>query len=157
MDNILPWTVLFKDKEVVEYFPAFKGSDEERSTQWIKRQQSRYEENKFGLQALIDKKTNQFIGQCGLLMQEVDRETEIEVGYHIFKRFWGQGFAPEAAKLFIDYAFKNNLSNSIISIININNIRSQQVAEKNGLVREKQTNWLDLNVYIYRIKKEDWR
>ena len=90
-------------------------------------------------------------------MQEVDRETEIEVGYHIFKRFWGQGFAPEAAKLFIDYAFKNNLSNSIISIININNIRSQQVAEKNGLVREKQTNWLDLNVYIYRIKKEDWR
>ena len=156
LDDIISWTDFFKDEEAVEYFPAFEGSDEERANHWINRQLTRYQENKYGLQALIDKKTNQFIGQCGLLTQEVDGKTEIEVGYHIFKSFWGQGFAPEAAKLFIDYAFKNDLTDSVISIINIHNIRSQRVAEKNGLVREKQTKWLDLDVFIYRIRKENW-
>ncbi len=156
-NDIILWTDFFKDKEAIQFFPAFADSDEERSKHWIERQLTRYEENRFGLQALIDKDTKKFIGQCGLLTQEVDGKTEIEVGYHIFKKYWGQGFAPEAARLFIEFAFKNNLTESVISIIHVENIKSQRVADKNGLIREKPTNWLDLDVYIYRIKKENWK
>ena len=87
-----------------------------------------------------------------MLTQEVDNIIEIEVGYHIFKKYWGKGFAPEAAKLFIDYAFENDLTNSVISVIDVGNIKSQKVAEKNGLTREKQTKYSDgEDVYIYRI------
>ena len=40
----------------------------------------------------------------------------------------------------------------MISVIDIGNIKSQKVAEKNGLIREKQTKYSDgEDVYIYRI------
>jgi RimJ/RimL family protein N-acetyltransferase len=103
---------------------------------------------------LINKDTNEFVGQCGLLAQEVDGEQKVEVGYHIFKKHWGQGYAPEAAKLFIDYGFKNNQATSIISIINTGNVRSQKVAHKNSLTKIKQTTWSNLDVFIYQIDKK---
>ncbi|MDQ3072321.1 MAG: GNAT family N-acetyltransferase [Bacteroidota bacterium] len=120
----------------------------------ISKQLDRYADQRFGLQAIIDKKSNTFIGQCGLLAQEVDGRSEIEVGYHVFKKYWGQGYAPEAARLFITYAFKNNLADSVISIIDVENIRSQKVAEKNGLKVDKQIKWVNgEDAYIFRIKK----
>ena len=128
------------------------NSFEERATHWVNKQLNRHADNQFGLQVLIDKNTNEFIGQRGLLQQTIDDKTEIEVGYHIFKKYWGQGYAPEAAKLFIDYAFQNKLMDSVTSIIAVNNKKSQRVADKNGLIREKQTTWSGLDVYIYRIK-----
>lgn len=151
------WEAFFKDKEAIEFFPDYTKSDKERAAEWIDRQLTRYDENRYGLQALIDKKTNAFIGQCGLLEQEVDGKKEIEVGYHIFKKYWGQGYAPEAARLFIDYAFLNMLTDTVISIIHSKNLKSQRVADKNGLVKDNQTNWLDLDVFIYRINKENWK
>lgn len=151
------WEDFFKDEKAIEFFPAYTKTDKERSAEWIERQLTRYAENRYGLQALIDKKKNLFIGQCGLLEQEVDGKKEIEVGYHIFKKYWGHGFAPEAARLFINYAFTNNLTDTIISIIHSKNIKSQRVAGKNGLVKDNHTNWLDMDVYIYRINKENWK
>jgi ribosomal-protein-alanine N-acetyltransferase len=148
------WADFFKDKETVKFLPEFGVIPAEyRSKLWIERQLKRYEENKFGLQALIDKKTGQFIGQCGLLAQEIDEKKEIEVGYHLLKKYWGQGYAPEAARLFIAYAFKNKLANSVISIIDVKNFNSQRVAEKNALKRERQLEWCESDVFIYRIDK----
>jgi RimJ/RimL family protein N-acetyltransferase len=154
IDDAKIWSDFFIDKEAIEFLPnpGFNSVDE-RAKHWVDKQLNRYADNLFGLQALIDKKTNQFVGQCGLLKQTVDGQTEVEVGYHIFKKYWGQGYAPEAAKLFIDYAFQNNITSSITSIINIKNIKSQRVADKNGLTREKQTIWSGLDVFIYRINK----
>ncbi|CAN5544418.1 hypothetical protein BH23BAC1_BH23BAC1_35930 [soil metagenome] len=80
----------------------------------------------------------EFIGKCGLLTQEVDGIKEIEVGYHIMKKYRRQGYAPEAAKLFFDYALRNYLTISMISIIDIRNIKSQRVAEKNGLRKKNK-------------------
>lgn len=152
--DTLAWTTFFEDKEAVEFLPNFGlDTENERAQHWINRTLNRYAEGTYGLQALFDKKTNEFIGQCGLLTQTVDDIKELEVGYHMFKKYWGQGYAPEAAKLFIDFAFKNNLADSIISIINTGNLKSQRVADKNGLIKDKQTRWNNLDVFIYRINK----
>ena len=143
---------LFKDPEAVELFPTFgQTTDEERAKHWVEKQLDRYANKRNGLQVLIDKKTNEFIGQWGLLLQEVDGEIEIEVAYHILKKYWGKGYAPEAAGAFIDYAFKNSLTSSVISIIDKRNIKSQRVAEKNGFTREKETKWSSMDVFVYRI------
>ena len=154
-ENDIPtWADFFADQEAVQYMPTYGlTSNMERSKHWIDKQLKRYEENRYGLQALIEKGTGNFIGQCGLLVQEVDGVNEFEVGYHIFKKYWGQGFATEAAKLFIDYVFDNDQTPSVISIIDKRNIRSQRVADKNHLAREKETSWNGLDVYIYRIVK----
>ncbi len=157
-DDIVIWTDFFKDEEAIEFMPTYGlTTNEERATRWIEKQFNRYATNRMGLQALMDKKSNTFIGQAGLLVQEVDGLIELEVGYHVFKKYWGQGYAPEAARLFLNHAFENNLSESVISIIDTRNVNSQRVADKNGLRREKQTTWSDLNVYIYRIDKTNWK
>ena len=151
-DDIKPWTSFFEDKDAIQYFPwVGNDSNEERSQQWIERQLARYKEKRYGLQALINKETKEFVGQCGLITQEVDGKKELEVGYHIFKKYWGNGYAPEAAKAFFDYGFKYKQAPSIISLIDIRNIKSQRVAEKNGLTREKQIRWMDMDVFIYRM------
>ncbi len=123
--------------------------------EWIDKQMWRYTNHRGGTNILVHKKTNELIGWCGLLLQVVDEQEELEVGYSIIPSFWNKGYATEAARKCIDYAFENNMSESIISIIQIDNKESKRVAEKNGLVLEKQTIYHNNPVYIYRIRKKE--
>jgi ribosomal-protein-alanine N-acetyltransferase len=151
--DVIPWTEFFKSPEAIELFPTFGlHTIEERVQHWIVRQLIRYSENRYGLQMLIHKETGELIGQCGLLLQEVDGIKELEVGYHIISKHWGNGYAPEAARLFLDFAVEHDLADSVISIIDIRNSKSIRVAEKNGLQRDKQTRWMEKDVFIYRIQ-----
>ena len=53
------------------------------------------------------------------------------------------------------YTIENKIAESVISIIDVRNIKSQRVAEKNGLKIEKQTRWQNLDVFIYRTGSEN--
>ena len=153
-DDYKVWSSFFEDEECVQFFPNFNlTTSEERAKHWIEKQLLRYKENRYGLQALIHKETGEFIGQCGLLTQDVDGVIELEVGYHIFKQHWGKGYASEASQLFKKYAFDNNLCLSLVSIIHVDNARSQKVAEKNGMKRDKRVDFFDTDHYVYRIYK----
>src|SRR6478609_11110811 len=86
-EDILSWAQFFKDKEALEFLSTFgMDSCENMSKHWVERQLSRYNQNRFGLQALINKSTDGFIGQCGLINQEIDKKWEMEISYHIFKK-----------------------------------------------------------------------
>ena len=101
--------------------------------------------------------TGQFAGQCGLLKQIVDETPEPEIGYSLLPDFWSQGFATEAARFFRDFAFQKQMADSIISIIDINNIRSQKVAYNNGMQIDKKTQFKNMQVYIFRITFLQWK
>lgn len=150
-EDAVKWARFLSNSECTKFFPQVPGlSIESKAEQWIEKQILRYSEKRFGLQALIDKQTGEMVGQCGLLLQEVDGVEELEVGYHIFREFWGRGYAPEAARAFINYGFQEKLSNSIISIIHSENTNSQRVAAKNNLKLDKQTIWRDVPALIFR-------
>ncbi|MBS1636856.1 MAG: GNAT family N-acetyltransferase [Bacteroidetes bacterium] len=154
-DDATAWAGFFADKECGAFIPDFGFTDpHERAKHWMERQLTRYAENRYGLQALINRETGEFIGQCGLMLQDVDGIPEIEVGYHIFRKYWGQGYAPEASAAFTGFWLDNHLSDSLISIIDVNNVNSQRVADKNGLTRTIQTKWMDLDIFVYRISRE---
>lgn len=156
-DDFTIWAKFFTDEEAIAFFKlAVYETHEESARYWIGRQLTRYAEQRYGMQALIDINTNAFVGMCGLMTQTVDDTIELGVGYHVLKKYWGQGYAPEASKLFIDYAFEHNLSDSVVSIIDVGNTNSERVAEKNGLRREKRTLYDGLDVWLYRISKENW-
>mgnify|MGYP003254218861 FL=1 len=59
-------------------------------------QLNRYENDGFGLWAVVLEETGEVIGQCGLTMQDLNGEQVLEVGYLLAKDFWHKGYATEA-------------------------------------------------------------
>lgn len=111
----------------------------------------RYENDKGGMNVLIDKQTNSLVGLCGLLIQTVDEVEELEIGYSIMPAFRNKGYATEAAIKCKEFAFENNLRDSLISIIAIINKESQNVAQKNNMQIEKTIMYNENLVHIYRV------
>ncbi|MGZ2371399.1 GNAT family N-acetyltransferase [Ancylomarina sp. YFZ004] len=152
------WALFFDNNPSLEYLGLDLRLDSKvQAIDWIERQLWRYENGKFGHHALIEKKTNRFIGQCGLLSQEIDGEQVIEIGYHILPEYWGSGYATEAAQLFRNFAFDNEICQSLVSIIDIRNKASQRVAEKNGMQIDKQSTYYELDVYVYKLTIETYK
>lgn len=146
------WLDFFIDPLWSKYWTMKEQTPEEHCQQWFDKIFSRYANNLGGMNVLIDKQSGEFIGQCGLLIQTVDAKEELEVAYSIMPRHRGKGYAPEAAKKCIDFAFAKRLRDSLISIIHENNTESQKVALKNKLSIEKNTTFDNNPVRIYRIK-----
>ncbi len=130
LEDAPAWSAFLSNAEAVKYFFPFADA-KQFAVDWMERTMNRYETDGYGMYALIEKETRNFIGQCGLLIWEVDGKTELEIGYHIFPRYWKNGFASEAAMEVKNFAFENSISESIISIIGSENFPSLKVAEKN--------------------------
>ncbi|HEY1683428.1 MAG TPA: GNAT family N-acetyltransferase [Tepidisphaeraceae bacterium] len=108
----------------------------------------------FSLWATFEKRTNQFVGRCGLLSWDLDGQKEVEVGYILTKRAWGQGFATEAARASRDYGMDVLGFDRLISVIKPENLASQRVAIKNGMRHERDTMVKEWPVRIYAIDRD---
>ena len=146
------WLKFFETSESSKYWIYKKEDPKTECSKWYERQFERYKNDEGGMNAMIEKKSGQLIGHCGLLKQTVDKIHEVEIAYSLLPQFWNKGYATEAAKHCRDYAFKNNLSPSLISIISITNIPSQKVAMKVGMALDKTTIYKENDVNIFRIR-----
>ena len=153
------WMEYVTDPIATTFMPNDAGlSYEDWTKHWIAFSIKRYREQRYGLQALIHKETGAFIGLCGLLLQEVNDTSEVEIGYHLFRKNWGLGYASEAAQMFRDYAFENEQADSVISIIHPLNFQSKNVAKRNGMtLSEKGVMFRDKEVDVFRITREEWQ
>lgn len=145
------WLEFFKDPRSHIHWPLPMGTPDEECTRWYENQTLRYREGRGGMNALIRKDTGELIGHAGLLVQQVDGMEELEVAYSLLPAFWKQGFAIEAVSKCKTFAVENNFAKSLISIIALTNLPSQQVAIRNGMTLEKQTVYKNVPVYIFRI------
>lgn len=142
---------IWGDAQTMSLFP--KTLNPQEMGEWIDRNLKRYESCAHGLWAVILKDSRQFIGDCGLVIQEVDGAEELEVGYHLNRNFWGQGLATEAARGCMDYGFDQLNARRIISMIRPENLSSRRVAERNGLKVEKEIFWRGYQHYVYVIER----
>jgi RimJ/RimL family protein N-acetyltransferase len=91
------------------------------------------------------------MGDCGPVWHEIDDELQLEIGYHFRRRYWGQGFATEAAHAVMGWCFENLAVDHLISLIRPANQPSCRVAERNGLVVAGSTVWRGFEHLIYRM------
>lgn len=152
LNDVEAWAEFFEDPESLKFIPFYAfNSTIEKANFLIEKQLGRYADKQYGLQAVCDKQSGELLGICGLLLQEVAGVNEVEIGYHFLRKHWHKGYATEAAAVFKKYAFTELELPSVVSIIDISNTRSQYVALRNGMNREKQLRWRDFDVYIYRV------
>ncbi|MGD8977293.1 MAG: GNAT family N-acetyltransferase [Gammaproteobacteria bacterium] len=99
--------------------------------------------------AVILRDSGEFAGVCGLLDQEIEGRREPEVAYHLIEDYHGRGLATEAARGVMDHAFGDLGLGRIVSFIEPGNQASARVAEKNGLVFERDALFRDIPARIF--------
>jgi RimJ/RimL family protein N-acetyltransferase len=124
---------LLGDPRVMTHYPRPKTREE--AQRWINWNKTNYREHGFGLW-ILETHDGQFVGDCGLTMQQVGGHQEIEVGYHVCFECQNQGFATEAATAARRFAAEHGVER-LVAIIDPENVPSQRVAEKIGLTYEK--------------------
>ncbi|MFM9987210.1 GNAT family N-acetyltransferase [Flavobacterium sp.] len=149
---------LFKDIEVCRFLGVDKiETPNERCKLWFEMTFERYKNDLGGHNILLDKKTNKIIGQSGLLVREIEGKQEIEIAYSILPEYRKKGFATESTEKCKNFAFDNNYSESLISIIHTENINSEKIAKKNGMRKDKNIHFKGMSVNIYRINFSEWK
>lgn len=150
---------ILQDKDVM-YAYEQHAFDNKEVQEWLDNQLRRYDENGFGLWAVILKDSETFIGQCGLTVQDFNGSSVIEIGYLFKKAYWHHGYATEAAIACKKYAFETLKVNRVYSIIRDNNIPSQMVAKRNGMTAVAKLDKFYYNMHmphiVYSIKDSEY-
>jgi len=87
----------------------------------------------------------------------------LEIGYALLPSERGKGYCTEAVKIMVDYLFLSKEMARIQAHIDLGNVASQKVVEKNGFKKEGtqrkcffvKGEWRDM--LLYSILREEWR
>ena len=112
-----------------------------------------WRENGFGLRAAIHKSDHALVGFCGL--QFVAGRHEIEIGFRLAKKYWGQGLATEATRAVLRHGFEVLGLERVIGLARPANVASQRVLEKSGLKHEKNAHYYGHFVRYYAIERTE--
>lgn len=148
--------LFLKDKEVMyAYEQAFTEEEVKNWLNWIL---DSYKQYGYGLWAIVSLTTNEVIGECGLTQQRIDNEDYCEIGYHLRKKYWHQGYAIEAASAVKNYAFDFLGKEEVVSIVRDTNIPSMNVAIRNKMIVKKRLvkNYRKIAMphYLFAVKKQ---
>ena len=138
------------DAETMRFYPRPYTREEVEG--WIARQMEPYRKGS-GLLALILRDSGTFVGDCGLIWQEVEGVQEPEIAYHVHRDHQRNGYATEAARAVREYAFDVLNCDHVISMIRPENLASRRVAEKNGLVIDRTVFWRGYEHCVYQLRK----
>lgn len=113
-----------------------------------------YEKHGFTFGAVIEKDSNQCVGQAGLIYLACDEtQPDIEVGYRFAKDKWAKGYATEISKAIIKWGFSHLPVKKLVAVIRPENERSRHVLEKVGMHYVGRDNYQHHEVARYEIEK----
>ena len=142
------------DRVAMQFYPKTFGPEDAK--QWVARNQRRYREDGYGLFAVMLKDSEEVIGYCGIIKQNVEDETAMEVGYHFRRDQWGRGYATEAARACMGLAFDSFGADKVISLIRPENLPSRRVAERNGMKLDREVVQYGLAHLVYAMSREEF-
>ena len=141
---------------------------------WLDSTLKAYEVDGLGQLAIYLKETGGFIGRGGLRIVEVEKypsedlpkwywyrgsapaNMEVthctEIGYTFAASHWGKGYATEAVKGLCQYAFEQDIDDSIVAVTFPENAASQRVLEKAGFVRSGEVFGLGRRLVSFTLK-----
>ncbi len=107
-----------------------------------------------GRWAVYLQNTDEFIGWCGLKFRP--ERHEVDLGYRLMKKYWGHGYATEAAKRTIQYGFTVLQLPRLFAAAHVQNFASQKVLEKVGFQYIRDEIIDDCTAKTYEILLKDF-
>ena len=131
--DLQPFAELNADKDVMHYFPSVLTR--EQSDTLADKFQHLILDHGWGFWAVELKATGQFIGFTGLNAQpeQFIFSPCVEIGWRFAKQYWHQGYATEAAKACLKFAFETLQLKEVVSFTAVHNTASEHVMQRLGM------------------------
>lgn len=147
------------DPEVHKYLGNKPIISMEQAAAVIKFIQQQYTENGIGRWAVVEKKSNQFIGWTGLklITEKInDHINYYDLGYRFIRKYWGNGYATETAIATLSYAFDTLRLPAVYAMADVKNEASNTVLKKAGLQFIETFDYEGEAHNWFKIIKEEW-
>lgn len=159
---------MWTDPEVVEYVCDLmdKDSISKEMSNWTKRGGN----GCIGIWCISDRETGEKYGSAMLLPMPVEEDDtdyslvvprqmpdgDVEIGYFLKRSAWGHGFATEACRRLLQFAFQDTPLNEVVASFDVENVASKKVLEKAGLVDRGMMRCCGEDGPNYRITRDEW-
>jgi len=131
-----PFAEMNADPAVMEHFPARLTRAE--SDAFVDRVEQGFADHGFGLWAV--EAGGELVGFTGLSVprfrvawMDAREQPVVEVGWRLRRSAWGRGYATEAARECVRFAFEDLGRDEVVSFTVVGNVRSRAVMERLGM------------------------
>lgn len=157
------------DADVMRYFPNPLSATV--SDKIAKKCQTLIEQNGWGFWAVSRKngseKNNDFIGMVGLNTVQADMPfaPAVEIAWRLHKDYWGLGYATEAARAALKFAFNELALDEVVAFTAVINQRSQLIMQRIGMTDTQENFYhpmLDADHrlaqhVLYKMTRQQWQ
>lgn len=105
----------------------------------------------FDICVVSEKNSGAFVGQAGLFRTASDDQAEIEIGFSLHKKYWGNGYGTELVKALIQWCFDHLPVRKLVAYTDPKNTASHRVLLKCGMMNVGT----DGNLLKFEIYKDD--
>ena len=150
--------LLDSDPDVHIYLGNNPVTSKKQSADIIANIRNQYKENGFGRWAIIEKESNAFIGWSGLKLEKGLRPefSYYDIGYRLIKKYWGKGYATEAALTSLKYGFQEMKLDQICGAADVNNHASNHILAKIGMIQKEPFVFQGVKCNWYELTKDQW-
>lgn len=145
------YAAMLGDPQVMQYIGDGKTVGHPESWRAIASMLGHWQLRGYGMWAIEEKATGTLLGRAGFI--DPPGWPGFELGWLLGRAHWGRGYATEAAKRCLQYAFEDLRRDHVISLIRPSNKPSIRVAERLG---EKPAGEIDLfgaEALVYEIRR----
>ncbi|MEQ1901382.1 MAG: GNAT family N-acetyltransferase [Devosia sp.] len=140
-----PYAAINADPEVRRYYENIPS--EEEVNRWIDLFIERFKTHGYYWLAIERKSDGALIGDVGLAPIDeatkalMRRPADIEIGWLLGRQYWGQGYCPEAAQAWLDFAWEELGAPEIVAFTARDNAKSERVMQKLGMARDPSSDF----------------
>ena len=150
-EDLDAYAAMYADPEVMRYLEDGRPLDRDAAWRSMALHLGHWLLRGYGQWAVVERATGEFIGRAGLWQPE--GWPALEVGWVLARPFWGHGYATEAARAAISYAFNQLDAARVISLIRPDNSPSIRLAERLGETYERTIDLLGERAHLYGIDR----
>lgn len=159
-DDLDTLAAIYADPEVMRYIRDGTVRDRRQTAEHLARISQSWQELGFGLLGVEVRETGQLAGWAGLAVPEFLPEVmpAVEIGWRLARPYWGLGFATEAARAVLQFAFADRGMDRLVSIRHVDNRASGRVMEKLGMRLDRRTQVPPEGrpVAVHALTREEW-